>query len=245
MMSERHLSLAAQLLAVSLLGAAVSSARAEPSSLVAWTPQAVKFVAAGDVERGRTIAADCASCHGPAGVSPSPNFPSLAGQRAHYLYKQLADYKAGKRSNAIMTPFAATLSEQEMADVAAYYAAEPLPGIKPGGSPRGFVKWIPAVDESHPAGRIVRLGAPERNVVSCAACHGQAGEGARIAVPALHGQLREYFVKTMQEYRSGQRRNDVYGVMRENVRNLTDSEIDALADYYAGPSGPATGVASQ
>lgn len=239
MMSERYS------LAVLLFAVCVSPACAEPSSLVAWTPKMVKFVASGDVARGKTIAADCASCHGPAGVSPSPNFPSLAGQGANYLYKQLADYKAGKRSNAIMTPFAATLSAQDMADVSAYYAAEPLPGIQRGGSPRGLVKWVPVVDESHAAGSLVRLGAPARNVVSCAACHGQAGEGARISVPALYGQTREYFVATMQAYRAGQRTNDVYGVMRENVRNLTDREIDALADYYAAPGHRATGVASQ
>ena len=244
MMSERPLALAAPAVVLALVVFA-APVRAEPSSHVAWTPKTMKFVAGGDVERGRTIAADCASCHGPAGVSPSPNFPSLAGQGAHYLFKQLADYKAGKRSNAIMTPFAATLSEQDIADVAAFYAAEPLPGVARGESPRGTVKWVPVVDESHPAGRLVRRGAPERNVVSCAACHGQVGEGARISVPALYGQTREYFVKTMQEYRAGQRRNDVYAVMREIARNLSDAEIDALADYYAAGGRSAPAVASQ
>lgn len=239
MKSEPLLALAA------LLFVAAAPAHAAPSSLVAWTPQTMKFVASGDVERGRAIAATCAACHGEKGVSPAPNFPSLAGQRAHYLFKQLADYKAGKRSDPIMSPFAAGLSAQQIADVAAFYAAEPLPGLERGASPRGLVKWIPVVDESHPAGRLVRLGAPMRSVVSCAACHGQAGDGARISVPALYGQTREYFVKTLQAYRAGQRTNDVYGVMREIARNLSDSEIDALADYYAGPSGRATGVASQ
>jgi cytochrome c553 len=64
-------------------------------------------------------------------------------------------------------------------------------------------------------------------------------------VPALRGQTREYFVKTMRDYRAGQRTNDVYAVMREIARNLTDSEIDALADYYAPAAPRASGVASQ
>lgn len=230
-------------LAVVLLLASAGPACAEPSSLVAWTVATMQRVASGDPARGKTIAMDCASCHGETGVSPSPNFPSLAGQRAAYVYKQLADYKAEKRRNAVMTPFAATLTEQEMADLAAYYAAQPLPGLAEGEAPRGLVKWWPVVDETRPAGRLARLGAPQRNVTACAVCHGQAGEGARISVPALRGQTREYFVKTMRDYRAGQRTNDVYAVMREIARNVTDSEIDALADYYAPAASRASGVA--
>jgi cytochrome c553 len=221
------------------------AAHAAPSSLVAWTPETLKRVASGDPGRGRTIAANCAACHGETGLSPSPSYPSLAGQRATYLYKQLADYKADSRRNDIMTPLASTLTAQDMADVAAYYAAQPLPGLAAGEAPRRLVKWLPVVDESKPGGRLVRLGAPQRDVTACAACHGQAGEGARVGVPALRGQTREYLVKTLQEYRAGQRRNDVYAVMRAIVRNVTDSEIDALADYYAAPIAPPSGVASQ
>lgn len=227
-----------------VLGVSAGTAYAAPSSLVAWTPGTMKRVASGDPARGKTIAADCASCHGETGVSPSPNFPSLAGQGAPYVYKQLADYKAGKRQNPVMTPFAATLTEQEIADVAAFYATQPLPGFAEGEAPRGIVKWFPVVDETRPAGRLVRVGAPQRNVTACAVCHGQAGEGARISVPALRGQTRDYFVKTMRDYRAGQRANDVYAVMREVARNLTDSEIDALADYYAPVAPPASGVAA-
>lgn len=230
------------LAAVLFVGAGVACA--QPSSLVAWTPAMMKHVASGDPARGKTIAADCASCHGETGVSPSPNYPSVAGQRAAYLYKQLADYKAEKRRNAIMTPFAATLTAQDMADVSAYYAAQPLPGVPAGESPRGVIRWWP-LPETHPAARFARLGAPRRNIVPCAACHGQVGEGARIGVPALLGQTREYFVRTLREYRSGQRNNDVYAVMREAARNLTDSEIDALADFYVHAASRASDVAKQ
>ena len=82
--------------------------------------------AAGDVEAGKSKSAMCAACHGPDGNSPAPTFPKLAGQHADYLAKQLAEYKSGERQNATMNGMAAALSEQDIADLAAYYSS--LPG---------------------------------------------------------------------------------------------------------------------
>ena len=80
--------------------------------------------AAGDAAAGKTKAAVCAACHGPDGNSTNPLWPKLAGQHAPYLVKQLKDFKAGKRTDPIMAPMAAPLSDQDMDDLAAYYASQ-------------------------------------------------------------------------------------------------------------------------
>jgi len=169
------------------------------------------------VGRGATLAQQCAICHGPTGVSRADS-PNLAGQYAPVVYKQLADFKAGVRVNATMTPFAVDLSERDMADLAAYYAYLPrLPG------------YHPASDT--PAPRIVINGAPLRNVAPCGSCHGVLDN--KTGSPWLEGQPAAYVKSQLQAFASGARRNDISQQMRNIARRMTPEEIDQAAEWYA------------
>ena len=197
-------------------------ALAAPSSNVAWTLETVKLIEGGDPEKGKQLSTSCVGCHGAEGMSPNPMWPSTAGQDAAYTYKQLKDYKDRTRDNAIMMGMVMALSDQDMADISAFYAAQPLPAPQGEGG-------------NDAARKLVREGDGPRLVPACNTCHGRKGEGNRrsYGMPALAGQMPQYFVKTMQLYRSGGRANDVYGVMRAIAKKLTDEEIQGLADYYA------------
>jgi cytochrome c553 len=202
-----------------------------PSTLVCWTPEEVRFVAQGDKNRGEKISKDlfCASCHGTTGIAQSANWPSLAGQRADYLFKELTDYKDDKRHGrgaaAIMLSVTKSMSNQDMADLAQYYASFSLPPLPIGVS---FDKKMAA--EINP---LVTQGDGNRMVPACQACHGPQGEGSVYDMPALAGQTPQYFVKTMEDFRSGKRGNDVYSRMRLIAKDLSDKEIVEIANYYA------------
>lgn len=214
----------AQGLLLALTLAAASSASAAPSSNVAWMVETLKLVASGDVEKGRQLAQACASCHGTEGISPSSAFPHTAGQNAAYTYKQLRDYKDGTRKNDLMQSMVAEMSDQDMVDIAAFYAAQPLPA-----------PTIEAGSTTGAATELVKIGDGERLIPACNSCHGRKGEGnARSkGMPALAGQMAPYLTETLQAYRSGLRANDVYWSMRSLSKDLTDEEIEALAQYYA------------
>jgi cytochrome c553 len=199
---------------------------------VAWTIEQVRFVAQGDKNRGAQLSKDlfCASCHGDAGIAPSANWPSLAGQRAEYTFKMLKDYKEGKRKDShaaeIMVAEAQLVTDQDMADLAQFYASFPLPPLPEGVS---FDTAVGAQSKS-----IVARGDGKRLVAPCQSCHVSNGEGQATDTPALAGQSPDYFIKTMQEYKSGVRHNDVYARMRLIAKTLTDEEIVQMAHYYAG-----------
>jgi cytochrome c553 len=195
---------------------------AAPSSNVAWTIETMALVKSGDPEKGKQLSASCAGCHGAEGISANPMWPSTAGQDAAYAYKQLRDYKDQKRVNPIMTGMVIALSDEDMADIAAFYATRPLPGPEGEGGNAAAVK-------------LVKEGDGPRLIPACNACHGAKGEGNKRShgMPALAGQMPQYLVQTMQAYRSGKRANDVYGVMRAVAKTLTDEEIQGLAKHYA------------
>jgi cytochrome c553 len=196
---------------------------AAPSTNVAWTSEVRAIVAAGDPERGRKLAAQCAGCHGDTGISPTPLFPSLAGQRATYTYKQLKDYKDEKRAdNPMMSGLAKPLDDQKIADLAAFYAAQPLPAGAQSNQ-----------DLGGGAQTLVWRGDGKRLIPPCASCHGRAGQGNIVDVPSLAGQQVSYFSRTMQAYKTGKRANDSYKRMRLIAGQLTGEEIGALAKYYA------------
>lgn len=200
----------------------VTFAWAEPASNVAWTGETRQLVASGDRKRGQALAASCASCHGDQGISEIPGYPHLAGQLATYTYKQLRDYKDNKRPQSVMSALVANSSDQDMADLAAWYASLPLPP--------------PSATQSEQAASAVTLvthGDGKRLVPPCASCHGANGEGAVIDVPALAGQSAAYLETTMLAYRSGARANDTYARMRAMAQVLSEAEIAALARYYA------------
>ena len=189
-----------------------------PVSQVIWTPDVLQILARADVAKGRAKVQEvCVACHGETGLSPSPDFPHLAGQSGAAIYKQLYDYRTGSRTHPLMTDIAKALDESVIADVAAYYAGQPQRNPNP-----------VTLAESPPAiVQLVELGDPRRNIPPCAACH-RAGAGGPIETPVLAEQREEYLVQQLKLYASGERRNDVYGRMR----------IDRLAADGSRDEGP-------
>jgi cytochrome c553 len=193
-----------------------------PVSQVVWTSDLLQILADAKPERGRAKAQEvCGACHGEQGVSPAPENPHLAGQSGAAIYKQLNDYRTGSRAHQLMTDIAKALDEPTLADVAAYYAAQP----KRNPNPTTLAESSPAIVH------LVELGDPSRNIPPCAACH-RPGSGGPIETPILAEQGQEYIVRQLKLYASGERRNDVYGRMRIIAAKLTPGEIDGLAAYY-------------
>lgn len=191
---------------------------------------------AGDVSAGQSKSAVCAGCHGPDGNSPSGNFPKIAGQHEKYLFKQLQDYKSGARKNALMAGQVANLSEQDMRDLAAYYAAQDASAGK-------------ADPELVDLGsRIYRGGNPATGVPACSACHGPAGMGNPMAnFPRLSGQHAQYTRGQLEGFqaaaRAGRqttaedmpgRANDAGRMMQSIAKNMSADEIEAVSSFIEG-----------
>ncbi|MBN2699863.1 MAG: c-type cytochrome [Methylohalobius sp. ZOD2] len=210
-----------KILAIALcLGAGTVSAA--PATQVAWTAETLALVASGDPERGEQLATACSSCHGTDGISLNPAFPSLAGQLPTYLYRQLRDYKDGSRENPLMQNFASGLSDQDMADLAAWYSRQ-----KPSVGPQADSERFEAVTA------LVRRGDSKRIIPPCRVCHGENGQGERIDTPRIAGLSQTYLEQTLQAYGDGSRHNDIYGRMRLIAKQLTADEIRLLSEYYA------------
>lgn len=180
--------------------------------------------AAGDPVAGQAKAGTCLACHGPDGNSINPQWPKLAAQHPGYTKKQLVELKAGEtRRDTMMAPMIAVLSEQDMEDLAAYYATLPRTG--------GF-----ASEERVELGeRMYRGGNLETGVAACIGCHGPRGLGDPLGgFPSLAGQHAEYTVLQLEAFRSGERSNDVNGMMRDVARWMSRDEMLAVAEYIAG-----------
>ena len=202
---------------------------ASPAVLVGcaflWGTQGMAQDAGGSVAAGQTKSVVCASCHGVDGNSITAEWPSLAGQHAAYIVRQLQAFQSGERENVLMTSFAANLTEEDMRDLAAYYEAQT---IIPGGADPELV----ALGE-----RIYRGGLPERGVAACIACHGPAGKGNPLAAyPVIQAQHATYTVNTLRAYAAGTRRSDtsVNQMMRTMAARLQEDELQAVASYVQG-----------
>lgn len=186
--------------------------------------------AEGDPEAGKTKSVTCAACHGSDGNSAIPINPKLAGQHAGYLVKQLEEFKlasqtAGKegRNNAIMNGQAMMLSEQDMLDVSAYFSSQQL---KLGETPEDAI----AMGEA-----LYRGGDANRGITACIACHSPDGKGMNLAgFPAIGGQHASYTQSQLEMFRSGDRNNDLNGMMRDVASKLTDEDISILSNYLQG-----------
>jgi len=179
----------------------------------------------GSVDAGRAKSAICAACHGVDGNSVTPDWPMLAGQHASYIVRQLQAFKNGERTDVTMKPFADILSDQEMLDVAAYFAAQTP-------TPKGADPALVSLGQ-----QIYRGGVPERAIAACIACHGPDGSGNPLAsYPRVSGQHATYVTKQLNAYRTGDRTSDVEfdQMMRNVARTLLDDEIRALSSYVQG-----------
>jgi cytochrome c553 len=174
------------------------------------------------IGRGATLALNCTMCHGAQGMSLS-DAPNLAGQYPEVVIKQLDDYRSGKRSSTIMKSLAEALSDQDVADLAAYFASLAKARTAP-----------TTYDESLPA--LVRVGDPLRNIAPCVACHG--GIDQKLGAPWIEGMPKEYLVAQLRDFRSGARRSDSEAQMRNMARAMTDQEIDEVATFYARKAPP-------
>jgi cytochrome c553 len=180
--------------------------------------------AAGNAEAGKTKAAACAGCHGVDGNSMVPTFPKIAGQGEKYIAKQLADFKANTdRKNDLMLGMAAALSEEDMADIGAYYASQKLAGP------------APADDSKLALGQqIYKGGDLAKGTPACQACHGPKGAGiAPSGYPQLGGQYVDYTLAQLKAFRDGTRTNDDKMLMRSIVKDMTDEQLEAVANYIA------------
>jgi cytochrome c553 len=165
-----------------------------------------------DVEAGRAKAAPCAACHGADGNSAVGNFPNLAGQTWRYIYVQLKDFKEGRRTDPVMSPFAMPLSRQDMIDIANFYAAQPA-------KPSTF-----KADEAK-----IKLGKAKADETLCVMCH--LGEfSGQNEIPRVAGQQYEYIVKQMKAFKARTRTNDA-GNMTSVAQTVTETDIENLAHY--------------
>ncbi len=178
---------------------------------------------AGDIEAGKAKSAVCAACHGADGNSNNPIWPSLAGQHAAYLYKQLTDYKAGRRVNASMAGMVAILNDDDMRNLAAYYESlEPKP-----------VEFNAELIEK--GENIYRGGVTETGMAACIGCHGPNGKGNGPAGwPKLTNQHPQYIVAQLQAWKAGERSNDAGRMMGNLVQRMSTEEMEAVAAYIAG-----------
>jgi cytochrome c553 len=187
-----------------------------PITQVEVTPQMLRGASADSIGRGATLALRCTMCHGARGLSEADT-PNLAGQFPVAIYKQLLDFKSGARASAVMAPLVADLSDEDMRDLAAYYA------------------YLPRASGDHVANgeppRIVADGAPMRNIAPCGACHGELASKAGAAW--LEGQPAIYLRTQLAAFASGARRNDISEQMRNVARGMTAQEIDAASRFYA------------
>lgn len=197
-----------------LLAALAQAAAASDPAAFEWNKEKFDLVASGDPEAGKALAKEhkCKRCHNETGVSDDPDVPSIAGQRATYMYKQLSDFRNELRDDRDMQKVAKKLSDQEMVDLSAWFAAQERPAMVGG-----------------EAMLVVKI---------CDSCHDKdiVEEDDHIEVaPILIGQIREYLEKTMLAFKQADRSNDLFHRMQSVSHKLTDQEIKALAKYYGAP----------
>ena len=179
----------------------------------------------GSAEAGQARSVTCAACHGPDGNSVNPAWPSIAGQNAPYILKQLEAYKSGSRTDPLMTAQAMPLSEQEMRDLAVYYASQ-----------AAAPKAVAAPESVNKGEALYQGGDAENRVAACLACHGPTGRGnPAAAYPMLKGQHATYTATQLRNYASGQRKSDgPTRVMRDIAARLEEDDILAVASYVQG-----------
>ncbi len=208
--------------------AALATLLSSSAALWAADPATIAIANAGT---GTVVA--CASCHGKDGGGQA-SFPRLAGMNAAYLLKQLQDFDAGRRDNAVMKPIASALSPADRSAMANYYAALPIPAAlaRPA---------QPATLDGSPGARLATRGQWSKGVPACVQCHGPGGIGVGDHFPALAGQPAGYLVAQLQAWQKGTRKNDPLELMRHLSGQLSADEIKAVSDWFARQPAVAAG----
>ena len=218
-------------IAIALIGlAAAPSTLVRSSEFEVAPPVWQAALASKDIDTGKSIAEKgkgaaiaCAGCHGANGTPGTGTpFPRLAGVPVEYVAKQLFDYRDGSRPNQFMGPIAKGLGDADIGSLARYYASQELPA-----------RNTPPAAGPERGRRLARYGDNTLAIPACADCHGSDQTGGGPILPPL-GQPAAYTSSQLQAFRAGERRNDTDRVMRELAKRLSDADIQALADYYAG-----------
>jgi cytochrome c553 len=197
----------------------VTTAAVYPASEISWGPKTLDLLSRANAQHGAELASTCTACHGTQGLSPSPQFPNIAGQTAYAIYKQMQDYRTGARVNDAMAAVVQYLDDQSVADVSIYYASREVP------------EQVGSGDEA--TVNLARRGDPSRGIAGCNACHLGNRYDTPISAPNLVGQHPQYLVNQLQAFATGTRKNDVYARMRVIAGSLTSNEIVRLAAYYS------------
>lgn len=181
--------------------------------------------AAGDADAGQAKAAVCAACHGPQGISSIPLYANIAGQVPGYIAAQLAAFKSGERVNAIMAGQAAILSEEDMADLDAYYSSLPAQ------TATSLTEEDKMLAEE--GAKIYRGGFAPRGISACMSCHGPSGHGIPKNYPRVSAQHKEYLEQQLLAYKKGERKG-YNNIMSDIAFGLSELQIKQLSAYMAG-----------
>ena len=210
---------------------AAYAAKAKPAATKSSARAVVTVTPMGDAVLGRekAEAERCMECHGVDGQGaghangPEGKFAKLAGQSADYILKQIQDFRSGARKHDQMQIMARSVSDEDVRDIAAYFAAQP--------PMRGDGAAVDSVGQA-----LFENGDASRGVLACTSCHGPQGKGmpGNLLVPVIGGQEWRYLDKQLRDWRSGERRNSADAVMNQTSRPLTDAEIEALTNYLSG-----------
>jgi cytochrome c553 len=200
---------------------------------IAWTSATLTTIADGNPQLGAFAALYCTACHGDGGVSRAGLYPTLAGMETAVIFKQLDDFRGGKRQSGVMNAIATALSPSASADVGAYFASRNNGLMRISGEPFQSGHTLRG---KNPAIRLVFAGDPARGIPPCAACHGPPGQV--IGAPSLQGQQPAYIERQLAAFAQGWRQNDINEQMRTIARQLTPDEMHVVAEYYRSGAPP-------
>jgi len=203
-------------------------------SNVAWTEETLATIAHGDPFRGLLLARRCNHCHGDEGFSSVAAFPNLAGLDNLSFWKQMEDFRSGKRPSAVMQPVASGTSARDAADLAAYYSM--LPTTADPQDNRSFPLAMKDATGATIAIRLIVFGDGQRGIPPCQSCHGPVGYVKGAA--SLATQNGNYLQQQLDHFADGSRANDINVRMRSIARELTTEEKMAVSQYYGAGLGP-------
>lgn len=206
---------------------------ASAPSLVAWTQSTIASSSNGNPIRGELISRRCEVCHGPEGFSSNAATPNLAGLDNEYVWKQLEDFRSGKRKSPIMQKIASALTSRDSADLAAYFSL--LPTMPDAQFSPSFPQQAKDPAAIQTAEELLSVGDPHRGIPPCQACHGPL-DYIR-AAPSLASQNSDYVLHQLDAFAASERANDINVPMRTIASQLQESERQAVAEFYGSGSG--------
>ncbi|GLX83803.1 hypothetical protein tloyanaT_00550 [Thalassotalea loyana] len=182
--------------------------------------KSVPVIVSGDVDKGKALSGTCVACHGTDGNALIAMYPKIAGQHEEYITNQLMDFKSGERADPVMAGMVAALSEEDMKNLASYFASQ---------------KMTEGSGTDNDKGRKLYLsGDASRGITACTACHGFDGSGmAKAGFPSVANQHVDYLKAQLTKFRSQDRANDSNKMMRNIAVRLKDEDIEALAQYMS------------